>query len=286
MSEREHIKRLLKRHRLPLNKRFGQHILVDLDLLSETAGTLCPGPDSAVVEIGAGVGNLTTMLALSGAHVTAIEIDERFRPLHEGEILNRRETAGRIEFVYCDALDFDYAEAARRAQQDGRRFLIAGNIPYQITSPLIMRILESGAAFEAMALMMQREVAERLAAAPGSKRNGAISIKVQSWCEIESLFAVPRTAFLPPPEVESNLLRFRLKDAMIDPALRALLFRLVDAAFSQRRKTMPNAVAAASIAGWTKDAVGQALRAIDHRPATRAEELGLSEFLKLLGALP
>ncbi len=133
-----------------------------------------------------------------------------------------------MEFRYTDALDFDYAAEAEATRARGERFLIAGNIPYHITSPLLMRIAESGAEFERMTLLMQREVAERIAVPHGGRASGAITIKLQYYCEVEPLFLVNRRAFLPPPQVDSQLVAFRRRSAPLPEDRRPRFFRLVE----------------------------------------------------------
>ncbi|MBX7246711.1 MAG: 16S rRNA (adenine(1518)-N(6)/adenine(1519)-N(6))-dimethyltransferase RsmA [Candidatus Sumerlaeaceae bacterium] len=284
LTERGEIQVLLRRHGLHLNKRLGQHFLADVDVLEAMADALDAGPGAQIVEIGAGLGNLTQFLALRGAAVTALELDPRFTPIHRELMLNRQPDEGPIEFQYLDALDFDYAAAMTMARAAGLRPLIAGNIPYQITSPLIMKILETGAEFERMALMMQKEVADRLAAAPGSKRNGGISIKAQYFCDIVTVCNVPAASFVPPPEVNSAIVAFGRKPPLLNETGRQRLFDIVDAAFAQRRKMLGNSIASQGI-GLTKEQVDAALAKIGKPPTTRAEQLGLEEFVALLSAL-
>jgi 16S rRNA (adenine1518-N6/adenine1519-N6)-dimethyltransferase len=282
-SNQMRIAEILKRHGLRLDRHLGQHFLVDENLLHRVAKETGAASNTDVVEIGAGVGNLSYMLALSGARVTAIELDRRFEPVHREVVLATPDLEGRLQFVYADALDFDFAAASAAAKASGREFAIAGNIPYQITSPLIMRIFETGTRFDSMVLMMQREVAERLASGPGTKRNGAISIKVQYFSEVEPLFDVPARAFLPPPEVTSRVLRFTPRMPPIDVPY-GEFFPLVDAAFAQRRKVISNSIAARGI-GYSREQVDAALTELKTAPTTRAEQLGLPEFLALHAAL-
>jgi 16S rRNA (adenine1518-N6/adenine1519-N6)-dimethyltransferase len=229
------------------------------------------------VEIGSGPGHLTLLLALSGATVTGLELDTKFDALHRELLLTNSALEGRLSWSYTDALEFDYVAAANAAHQQNRRFLIAGNIPYQITSPLIMGILESGAEFDCMVLMMQREVAERLAATPGGKLSGSITIKVQHYCDVEAITDVPAESFLPPPEVESRVLRFRRRNVSCEAPR---FFRLVETGFMQRRKTLPNSISAGRL-GYTREEVQAALEQIGFAPTVRAEQLGRDDFAAL-----
>lgn len=274
---------LLRRHGIRLSRQLGQHLLVDEAALGDIAAASGADASARVVEVGAGAGSLTLLLAETGAQVVAVELDRRFEPVHHAIMRSQPGLAARIEWRYADALDFDWQAESEAARAAGQRFIVTGNIPYQITSPLVMGILESPAEFDSMVLMMQREVAERLAAAPGSKRNGGISIKCQYFCDIEAVRDVSRRAFLPPPEVESRVLRFRRR-AGVPPGRPEDLFRLIEAGFGQRRKMLPNSVAAVGV-GWTKPQVEAALESIGIAPTVRAEGLGLAEFTGLLGAL-
>lgn len=277
IDERARLVELLRRHGLRTSKSLGQHFLIDTEVLYAIAHSLAPGADSTVVEIGSGAGNLTLMLALSGAEVIGLEVDRKFETLHREIQLTHSKQAPRLSWIYEDALAFDYAAVAQAAEAAGRRFLIAGNIPYQITSPLIMHILETGAVFNRMVLMMQREVAERLTATPGGKKSGAITIKVQYYCELETLLDVPPESFLPPPEVHSRVVSFtrRATPAGIPP-----FFRIVDAAFMYRRKTLPNAISSSG-AGYTREQIECALVQLGHPITARAEQLNVREFESL-----
>lgn len=291
-TERSRLQALLQRHGLRAAKGLGQHFLVDEEVLHEIARLTGAGPDCDVVEIGAGVGNLTTMLTLTGARVTAIEIDPKFQALHREVQITQSGFSERLQFHYGDALNFDFAGAAARAVSQGRRFLVAGNIPYQITSPLIMGLLDSGVWFESITFLIQKEVAERLTAGPGTRRSGAITIKVQYDCEAQVVLDVPAEAFLPPPEVDSQVIQLRPRRPGATPEGRRLvdleerreLFRLVDAAFIHRRKMLANSVASANL-GYTKPQLEQALQEIGFTASSRAEELGVNDFLTLLGRL-
>jgi len=278
------IRRLLKRHDIALSKRLGQHLLLDQGVLERVARAMATDDQWYVVEVGAGAGNLTALLAQGGAHVHAIELDERFRSLHESVFAEWDELAPRVTFSYGDALSFDFAAAAREASTLGKKFAIVGNIPYQITTALVSKVVYDDVPFDSMTLLMQREVGERLAARYGGRQSGAISVKVNFFCDVQKLFDVPRRAFLPPPQVESQLVTFRRHVPPLPPDERARFFALVDAAFAQRRKMLSNAVAAKGI-GYTKSDVESALSELGLPPTARAEEIGLDEFLSLYAKL-
>ncbi len=274
------IRRLLRRHGIELAKRFGQHLLVDLPSLERIAAASGVGPEWDVVEVGAGVGNLTAFLVRTGARITAIELDERFRPLHEEVFHRDRDAAKHLTCWYGDALQFDYHAAAARAAAEGRKFAVVGNIPYQITSPLIAKIILEQVPFDSMTLLIQREVAERLAAGQGGRHAGAISVKVHFHCEVRLLFPVGRRLFLPPPKVESQVIQFSPRTPPLSASERQRFFALVEAAFAQRRKMLSNAVAARGL-GFSKEQIESALHDLGLPPGARAEQLGLDEFLAL-----
>lgn len=270
LASRDRLRSVLKRFGIKADDRFGQRFLADERVLREIAHATGAGPDARVVEIGAGIGNLTTMLLLSGAEVIGLEIDKRFLEIQREIVAGSPDFLQRHTLVPGDALDYDFHGAALEAEKAGRRFLIAGNIPYNITTPLIMRVLESETAFEAMTFLVQYEVAERLAAPTGSRLTSAFTVKVRHWCDVEMLFAVPSFAFLPEPRVHSAVVRFRRRPE--SGTARPDWFPLVDAAFGQRRKTIPNAVLAAGMP-YSRVRLEEALVSIGASSTTRAEQL-------------
>lgn len=283
MSERHLLNELLRRHGLRTSKALGQHFLADEEILRTIAKASNPGPDSQVVEVGSGPSNLTVLLGLSGARVTGIEMDLKFKPLHHEIVMSRTEFADKVKFHYGDALDFDYKGFGEQVKAEGLRYLIIGNIPYQITSPLIMGILESGAPFDEMILMMQREVALRLNAEPGGKTNGAITIKVQYYADVELICDVPSSCFVPPPKVESQVLRFTRReqsDIVMDAKGKPRFFKLVDAGFMYRRKTLPNAFLGAGVP-FSREEIVTALAQMDLPETVRAEQLGVLDYMTL-----
>ena len=257
----------------------GQHFLVDpgaRDAIVEAAGI---GPDRTVLEVGPGTGILTAALLARGATVLAIELDRGLAGL-------LRETLGshpRFTLWVGDILHFDFAAHLGTHPARGRIRVVA-NIPYSITSPLVLRLLRGRTWFDALFLTVQREVAARLSAAPGSKAYGALTLACRYRAEAYPLLAIPRAAFDPVPEVESTLVRFDLLEApRVSVGSETRLFRVIRAAFGQRRKTLRNALRGA---GWAEAPLDAGLARAGLLGSRRGETLSLEEFGRLSDALP
>jgi 16S rRNA (adenine1518-N6/adenine1519-N6)-dimethyltransferase len=263
---------LLRRHGLRPRKRWGQNFLIDRNTLDNVLRAADVGSDDAVLEIGPGLGTLTRELAARARRVTAVEIDPLLVAFLRSETLA---CLANVEVIVADALDLDLTallgEGAWKA---------VANIPFYITSPLIEKLLAARARLERIVLMVQREVAARLIAAPGSEEYGSLSVFVQYYTEPALTARVSRAAFLPPPNVDSAIVRLRVRR---EPAVavrdEALFFQVVRAAFGQRRKTLRNALS--SLTGLTRDAALAALARADLDPGRRGETLSLADFSRL-----
>ncbi|WP_295447526.1 16S rRNA (adenine(1518)-N(6)/adenine(1519)-N(6))-dimethyltransferase RsmA [uncultured Thiodictyon sp.] len=247
-------------------KRFGQNFLHDSGTIRRILDAVRPRPGERLVEIGPGQGAITRGLLEHAGSLDAIELDrDLIEPLRE-----RLQGLGDLRIHSADALRFDLCSLSTAPAS----LRIVGNLPYNLSTPLLFRFLEQADCLLDLHLMLQREVAERISADPGGKVYGRLSVMVQTWCEAETLFRIGPGAFTPAPKVESAFLRLRprrpLPDAPHDPAHYA---RLVAAAFSQRRKTLRN-----SLAGFV-DAAGFAAVGID--PVLRAENLDVASFVRL-----
>ncbi|HEU4368956.1 MAG TPA: 16S rRNA (adenine(1518)-N(6)/adenine(1519)-N(6))-dimethyltransferase RsmA [Methylomirabilota bacterium] len=252
----------------------GQHFLRDAGIARAIVDLLAPTPRDLVVEIGPGEGALTGELARRAGRVTALEVD---RVLVERL---RRRLPG-VETVEADARTWDYGALAR---PPGGRVLVVGNLPYSVSKPILAALLDARAALDALALMLQREVAERLAAPPGGKVYGALSVLTQAVCDVELALRVPPGAFRPPPQVESAVVRVTpLGLARVPAALEPRFRDVVRAAFGQRRKTLANALAAGL--GLPQDRVREAATTAGVDPGRRAETLTIGEFVSLAARL-
>ncbi|MBN1867946.1 ribosomal RNA small subunit methyltransferase A [Candidatus Sumerlaeota bacterium] len=276
------ISRLLSEAGLGLRKSLGQHFLVSQSILEKIANAALVSSDSIVLEIGCGVGNLTELLARRAGQVLSVELDERFAPIH------RREFAAspNVSFVYDDFMRVDL-EGLLAARGD-REVWVTGNIPYRLTSPILFRLLASRLDFAGICLLVQREVADRLAACPGSRDYGILAVKTRTRYDVEKLFAVAPGSFLPPPRVHSALVRLRPRPdgpLISDPAERAAFFAFVDAAFGQRRKMLVNSLAAGSRGILTRERIEEALGDLGHSREIRPEQLSTEGYVRLFESL-
>ena len=253
---------LLRRHGLRPKKAWGQNFLGDEDLLSALAALARVGPADTVVEMGAGLGHLTRALAATGAQVIAVERDRELVPVLRAEL-------PRVEIAEADAKSFDLRAVAARA---GRRVVVCGNLPYHLSSPILFHLLDQRASVRRAVLLLQREVAERIAAPAGGRDYGLLSVLVQHVADANIALRVPRHAFTPPPEVESAALVLEFLEQPRAVVRDEERFRkLVKAAFAQRRKTLWNAVKGLPGAREALEKTG-----ID--PQRRGETLTVEEF--------
>lgn len=251
-------------------RRLGQHFLTDPSILGRIADAVAPEPGDTVLEIGPGPGGLTAMLARTAERLVAIEKDADLVPA-------LRERIPSAEIVHGDALELDWHALA------GPRFRVAGNIPYNITSPLLDKALEppppAGIVF-----LVQKEVADRIAAPPGGSEYGALTVGVRAVARTERLFTVPAGAFQPRPKVDSAVLRLTPLDTPLVPdAERGRYRRLVVGLFGYRRKQLLRGVR--ELTGWPADRAGAALARSGLDPTARPETVPPEGFVRLLGAL-
>jgi len=251
-------------------KSLGQNFLFDASILSRIIDAADIAPDDTVVEIGPGPGRLTLMLSKVAGRVIAIELDSDLHRKLSDEIVGREN----IELVLGDAMKYAYRELGP--------FKVVANIPYYITTPLIFKLLEARANLISMTLTIQREVAERIVAGPGTKDYGVLSLSVQYRADPEIRFIIPAEAFRPVPKVDSAAVHLRMrKSPKVSIADEGLFFRIIRAGFSQRRKTLSNALKPLMTQLSADSDIRDILNAAGIDPARRAETLSMEEFAKL-----
>ena len=254
----------------------GQHFLADVGVADRIVDAVGATPADLVCEIGAGPGVLTGRLAARAGRLLALEID----PALHGRLAAQTARWPNVEIRLADARGFAY-DALRADWPRPGRVLVVGNLPYSVSKAILLRLWEARASLDAATLMLQREVAERLVAAPGGKAYGALSVLWQAWADVALLLVVPPGAFRPPPAVDSAVVQ-----AVFRPSPRVALgepgafVRLVKAAFAQRRKTLANTLRA-GFPGLGAAGIGRALDAAGIDPRRRAETLTLEEFARL-----
>jgi 16S rRNA (adenine1518-N6/adenine1519-N6)-dimethyltransferase len=258
-------------------RRFGQNFLVREDLAERIVDSARLQPDDVVVEIGPGAGALTPRLAVRARHVIAVEKDRGLAELLDEEL---RELP-RIEIVQADFLEFDVAAAARAHDVD--RVAIVGNIPYNITTPIIERIFEQKAAIRGAVLLVQKEYAERLAAAAGTPEYGSLTVFVRYHALLEPLMTIRANAFWPEPDVDSMLVRFQLRDhPPVQVPDESLFFRIVRGSFQMRRKQLTSTMEAAL--DVDRDTVARICRQAGIAAERRGETLTIDDFARLTRA--
>ena len=272
------IRELMSEAGITFRKEFGQNFLTSRDVVERIADAAAEDEDTMILEIGPGIGTLTQKLCERYRKVVAIEIDRGLIPIL-GKTLA---PYGNVTVIEGDVMKVDLAALIER-EAEGRPVAVCANLPYYITTPILMRLLESHLPLTSVTVMIQTEVADRLAAAAGSAEYGAITAVLGYYGRVERLFTVSAGCFLPPPKVSSAVVRLDLYQT--PPAVRseALLFRVIHAAFAQRRKTLVNALSGA--VSLDKAAITELLVSLGHSPTVRGECLSTEEFIALSDAI-
>lgn len=262
---------LLDRYALRPRTSIGQHFVTDPNTVRKVVSLAGVGPGDQVLEIGPGLGALSLALLEAGASLVAVEKDQALRPVLDEVV------GDRARIVWGDAMRVDY-----RRLLSGTPTAMVANLPYQIATPLILELLEARRELVSFTVMVQKEAGERLAAAPGSEAYGAVSAKVAYLAEARIAAKVSRRVFYPMPEVESVIVRIDRRASPPVRGSRRKIFRVIEAGFGQRRKTIRRALAAA----WPAEVVDAALARAGVDPGVRAERLDLEAFASIARALP
>lgn len=281
LTDISYARAVMEKHGIAPQKRFGQNFLISENVVSRIADTPGQGDfDMGIIEIGPGIGTLTQKLAERYRKVVSIEIDTTLLPVLE-DTLSEYDN---VKIISGDAMKTDFA-ALVRDEFEGMRVAVCANLPYYITSPVIMRLLETNGLFESVTVMIQKEVADRLVAAPATAEYGAITASCAYWAEIEKVFNVSPANFIPPPKVTSSVIRMDIhKEPPVACGNRDNLFRVIRGAFAKRRKTLSNSLSGETNK-HTKAEIEAILVSLGYRADVRGETLGLSDFAKISDAL-
>ena len=275
LTNLSYIKELSERYGFTFEKKFGQNFIVNPSVCPRICEHAEVDENTGVIEIGVGVGVLTSELAKNAAKVVAIEIDTTLKPLLEETLAD----FDNIEIIFDDVLNVDLNHLIKEKFGD-MRVVVCANLPYYITSPIIMKLLEDRLPVDNITVMVQKEAAQRLCAAEKSREIGAISLAVQYYSVPKMCFSVSPGSFYPPPKVTSSVIRLDVKkDNDIRPENEKNMFRLIRAAFNQRRKTFVNSVS--STLSMPKADIESALVEIGENPMVRPEKLSLKQFAQL-----
>ena len=269
---------LLQRHsEFRFQKKFGQNFLIDSHVLDRIAAAAELTEEDAVLEIGPGIGTLTQHLAERAGKVLAVEIDRALIPILEESLADY----DNVEILQGDILEQNLDELAEKL--GGRPIKVVANLPYYITTPILMTLLESKLPIVSITVMVQREVAERMQASPGGKDYGSLSLAVQYYAAAEIVANAPPHCFLPRPKVGSAVICLKkYREKPVQAENETLLFRIIRASFNQRRKTLVNGL---KNAGFAKDKITAALQALELPETVRGETLSLAQFAALSAAL-
>ena len=269
------VRKLLAEHGAAPDKRFGQNFLISDRVVSAIADGCGAGSEDGILEIGPGIGVLSAALCERYKKVVSVEIDRKMVSVLEDSMSEY----GNFTLINKDILELDL-HALLKEHFEGMRVTVCANLPYYITSPIIMYLLESEAAFDNITVMVQKEVADRLTAAPSTPDYGSITPVVLYYAETEKLLSVPSGCFYPAPKVDSAVLRMRLRrEPEYEPEDKKLMFRIIKYAFLQRRKTLLNALSADK--DIDKSRLSEAISACGLDPRVRGEALSLSDFRRL-----
>ncbi len=280
LGNRRSTAEIIQRYGFDFRKKYGQNFLVDNGILDKIVAAAELGKEDCVLEIGPGIGTLTQRLAEEAGEVVAVEIDRELIPILEETLADY----GNVTVLNEDILKTDIRGVAET--HGGRPLKVVANLPYYITTPIIMALLERHAPIRSVTVMVQREVAERMRVGPGSKEYGALSLAVQYYAKPEIITHVPAACFMPKPNVDSTVIRLtRYEEPPVAARDEEWLFALIRASFNQRRKTLANGLANAGGLGLSRQQVESVLSSMGLPPTVRGETLSLERFAELSNRL-
>ncbi|MBH0231848.1 16S rRNA (adenine(1518)-N(6)/adenine(1519)-N(6))-dimethyltransferase RsmA [Halobacillus yeomjeoni] len=274
-------KEILDTYGFSFKKSLGQNFLIDVNILKNIIDHAGIDSTTGAIEIGPGIGALTEQLAQNAGKVVAFEIDQRLLPILDetlGEYNN-------VQVINEDILKADVKEVIAEHFQSLEKVKVVANLPYYITTPILMQLLMNRLPIDSLTVMIQKEVADRMAAEPNNKSYGSLSIAVQYYTEARVAMNVPKTVFMPQPNVDSSVLHLQMREnPPVDVKNEEFFFEVVKAAFGQRRKTLMNNLARHFKGDMDKQAIRMKLESVDIEPSRRGESLTMEEFARLADA--
>lgn len=268
------MKELLEKHGFSLKKKFGQNFIVDENIIDAIINKSGVDKNTLVIEIGPGAGSLTYKLALSSGNVLCYEIDTTLKDLLQENISE----CNNVEIIYKDFLQANVKEDLKKYDYD--KIFVVANLPYYITTPIIVKIIEDDIPVDKLVVMVQKEVGDRFKAVPGSKDYGSLSVFLNYYFDVKKLMDVSCNVFLPKPNVDSIVVEFKKKENLLELKDRELFFKLIRDSFSQKRKTIRN-----NLKGYNLEVVETVLNKYGYNLTVRAEQLPLEIFVNLANSL-
>lgn len=268
---------IIQKYEFMFQKKFGQNFLIDTHVLEKIISAAGITKNDCVLEIGPGIGTMTQYLAENAGHVVAVEIDRNLIPILKETLADY----DNVTVINEDILRVDI-KALAEEYNGGKPIKVVANLPYYITTPIIMGLFESGVPIDNITVMVQKEVADRMKEGPGSKDYGALSLAVQYYAEPEIVANVPPNCFIPRPNVGSAVIRLtRHKEMPVEVKDPTLMFKIIRASFNQRRKTLQNGLGNAPELPYTKEQIAAAIAEMGLTPTIRGEALSLAQFAQL-----
>ena len=273
-------KEIINKYSFAFQKKFGQNFLIDSNVLESIIRGAEITKDDFVLEIGPGIGTMTQYLCEAARQVVAVEIDKMLIPILE-DTLSEYDN---VEVINQDVLKVDIKSLAEE-KNNGKPIKVVANLPYYITTPIIMGLFESGVPIDSITIMVQKEVADRMQTGPGSKDYGALSLAVQYYATAKVILNVSATCFMPRPNVDSAVIKLtRHKEPTVNVADEKLMFKIIRASFNQRRKTLVNGLKNLPELSFSKEQIVKAIEKIGKPETIRGEALTLEEFAELANA--
>ena len=272
---------VIKKYEFCFQKKFGQNFLIDGHVLDKIIAGAGVTKDDMVLEIGPGIGTMTQYLAEAAGKVVAVEIDRNLLPILQETLADY----DNVKVIHADVLSLDLEKLVQE-ENGGRPIKVVANLPYYITTPIIMALFEQHVPLANVTVMVQKEVAARMKSGPGSKDYGALSLAVQYYAEPYIVANVPCNCFMPRPNVDSAVIRLtRYEEPSVQVKDEKMLFKIIRASFNQRRKTLQNGLNNSSELNFTKDQIAAAIAEAGFSPSVRGEALTLEQFARLTDIL-